>query len=130
MAFFLYRRGNGNEGNFPRALVEISADDCAFSVLRALVVNDYIPGSGTRRHILRELQTEGETEYGISATVYEGPKGETDFGAAWLTAELEPVENPEPGRYGGSYFEGPKPWRDLCDRAALADYREQTKGGK
>lgn len=95
MPIYMYRRGNGNEGNYARRLVELSETDCPYRALRALVVNDFIPRSRTRRHIIRELWTDGEPDYGIHATVYEGPNGEQSFGAAWLTAELEPYSQNE-----------------------------------
>jgi hypothetical protein len=46
-----------------------------------------------RRHIVRNIEVDGEAEYGIHATVHEGPRGETAFGAAWLTAELQPADD-------------------------------------
>ena len=85
--FYLYRRGNGNEGNFERALVEVTTDN-AYNALKALVCNDYIEGSDTRKYIEANLEIDGEETYTIYAHISEGPQGQTEFGSAWLTAEL------------------------------------------
>lgn len=124
MTLYLYRRGDGNEGNFPRFCVNIADDQCPFAALAALVANERIPGSRTRRHIMREIQTEGEREHGINAWVYEGPDGEEVFGAAWLTAELEPYTEEE---YARSPFLFAQPLRDVLDSAAWRYYRKQVK---
>lgn len=50
MTLYLYRRGNGNEGNFARLVVEITDNENPYSALKALVANDYIAGTRTRRH--------------------------------------------------------------------------------
>lgn len=124
---YLYRRGNGNEGNFARSVVEITEGENPFAALRALVLNDYIAGTKTRRHIAANVEIDGEAEYGIHATVYEGPAGETDFGAAWLTAELEPISPAdfEDCYYGKGDLDG-KAWRlaGLLDRGAKQAYRK------
>lgn len=40
-----------------------------------------------------EVDTHGnEPKWGISATLHEGPNGETEFGAAWRICEVWPVE--------------------------------------
>lgn len=89
MAFFKLRIGDGNEGNFARQIVEIAEDQNAFAALEALVLNTYIEDHPIRKYVEENIQTEGETAFGIYAMVYEGPEGETAYGAAWLTAELE-----------------------------------------
>lgn len=91
MKTYLYRLGDGNEGNFPRHLINISDTQCPFKVLVALVLNRYNLGP-TRDYIASEIETEGEPAYGVSAFVLEGPEGEQAFGAAWITAELEPAD--------------------------------------
>lgn len=95
---YCYGLGDGNEGNYPRFLVDIPANIDPYAALCALVANRYIARSATRRHIMREIQTDGEPDYGISATVYEGPRGEQAFGAAWITAELEPYSEDDAAR--------------------------------
>lgn len=115
--WFLYRQGDGNEGNFPRYYVRVTADVCPYRYLAACVANRYIAGSKTRRYIVKNTETDGESEYGILATVYEGPEGEQAFGAAWITAEFEPAEFHDIGRsVNMPVFERP---RDHLDRAAL-----------
>lgn len=125
MAYYLFRRGNGNEGNFPRAMLNISEGECPFSALHALCANERISGSRTRRHIMKEMQVDGEPEYGILGHVYEGPDGETDFGAAWLTAELEPYT---PEEYACSSYLHAQSLREALDSAAFRFYRRLVKG--
>jgi hypothetical protein len=114
MATYQYRRGDGNEGNFTCHLVRLSDTDNPFAALRALVLNEWTL-CDTRTYIAAEIQTDGDAEYGVHAWVYEGPQGETAFGAAWLTAELEPIEDdPEADTLA-----------DVLDPEAMADYATQ-----
>ena len=118
---YCYRLGDGNEGNYPRFLITLQDGECPYAAIAALVANRYIVGSKTRRHIVANVQTDGEPEYGISATVYEGPRGETAFDAAWITAELEPVEDsdyPSLQEYG---------LRESLDLAAWRQYLRLTR---
>lgn len=43
--------------------------------MAALVANDYIACRRVRRQIIRYIETDGEAEFAINATVYEGPDG-------------------------------------------------------
>jgi len=92
MKHYLYRLGDGNDGNYPRAVIELSDDQCPYAALRAIVIDRYVPNSRIRRHIIKHIDVDGEPEFGIYATVYEGPDGEQAFGAAWITAEFEPIK--------------------------------------
>lgn len=121
MSKWLFRSGDGNEGNFPRYIVELGAKDCPYAALRVLVANMYIAGRAARRHIIATVEVDGEAEYGIHATVSEGPRGQHAFGAAWLTAELQPVEDDEDA--GLLCYE----LRKLLDGAALRQYRAELK---
>jgi len=121
---FLYRRGNGNEGNFVRAIVTLSPGQCPHAALCALVANDYIPGRRVRRHIMREISTDGEAEFGISATVYEGPDGETDFGAAYLTAELNPLDANDFKHYNNQNVTHYETLRKALDNGAWAWFKK------
>ena len=124
---YLYRRGDGNEGNFIRAIVELKDDQSPYAALRALVVNDYIPGRSVRRHIIKNVEIDGEADFGLDATVYEGPKGETAFGAAYLTAALEPLNEKDLARYvNGSQL--PRLSIPSClDRGARRIFREHNR---
>ena len=88
---YLYRRGNGNEGNYPRFIVKLGEKDDPYAALAALVVNDYIARGRVRKHIAENIEIDGEPEHGLLATVLAGPDAEMEFEHAWLTAELEPV---------------------------------------
>jgi hypothetical protein len=123
---YLYRRGDGNEGNFPRNWVRLAEGQCPYAALVALVANDYRAGCYTRRFIMANLETDGEPDYGIGATVHEGPQGEQAFGAAWLTAELEPYTDEEFARSPGLFALS---LRDSLDRAAWRFYRRQCAKG-
>ena len=109
MKTYLYRRGDGNDGNYPRFRVKLAETDCPDKALIALVASDYIPGSRTRKHILRNLQAEDG-----QAWAYEGPKGEQVFGQSWLTAELQPDEGDAPSL------------KDCLDKAAWRFYKKET----
>ena len=82
----LFRLGDGNEGNFPRFTL---TTDHPFEALEALVLDDFCPSH--LEWAQESLDVDGEPEYGVYATIYEGPDGEQAFGAAWLTAELQPM---------------------------------------
>lgn len=120
--FFLYRRGNGNEGNYQRAIVQLRPTESPYAALRALVVNDYIAGKRARRHIIRTIEIDGEADYGVQATVYEGPSGETKFGAAYITAALEPIDNPD------EYSVQCSTLRDSLDRGAMRIFKKHNRG--
>lgn len=92
---YLYRRGNGNEGNYTRYIIHTAHP---YEALKACVVNDYI-ASSNRRYIMKNIETDGEAEYSIYATICEGPNGETEFGAAWITAELAPLDEEDYAYY-------------------------------
>jgi hypothetical protein len=93
MSKYLFRKGDGNDGNFPVCVVVLGERDCPYAALKALVANEYIAGRPVRRHIIRSIEVDGEAEYGVHAVVHEGPRGEQAFGAAWLTAELQPTDD-------------------------------------
>lgn len=122
---YLYRRGDGNEGNYPCGWIRLADGECPFAALAALVANDFVVRGRVRRYVMRAIETDGEPEHGFLATVYEGPNGEQAFGAAWITAELEPYTEGEfavsPGIFAHSL-------RDSLDRAAYRYYRRQCAG--
>lgn len=129
---YLYRRGDGNEGDFPRFMVRLNDSDNPYSALRALVANDYIAGKRVRRFIVANCEIDGEMEYGVRATVYEGPNGEQAFGSAWLTAQLEPLTPEDVARYecDRRYCDSTgKPFelRRVLDSGALKLYRKSAK---
>ena len=125
MKIYLYRQGDGNEGNYPQFVVELTDDESPYAALRALVVNRYIEGGAVRAYVTSEIEIDGEAEYGVSATVYEGPEGEQAFGAAWITAELEPLTDDEATKYHGFKHS----LRDSLDDAAWALYEQHAAKG-
>lgn len=122
MKHYLFRCGDGNDGNFPRFIVAFRATDDIFAGLIALVANRYITGSRTRRHLLRNLETDGCAEFGAQAWCLEGPEGEQAFGAAWVSAELEPLTADALDHYRGQCEE--HAFHQYADHAARAWYRK------
>lgn len=125
---YLFRIGNGNDGNFPRVLVNIASDEDAYTAIKALVANEYIIGSKTRKHILDNIEVHGDDDFTIYADVLEGPNGETHFGNAWLTASLERIENQEDIDFyinrGYGTKDAPTELRDYIDHEALKMFEE------
>jgi len=113
-----YRRGDGNDGNFVRAHVRLPDGANVYAALEALTLNDYVSGRYTRRFIRANMNVDGEPEYGVHLTVYEGPRRATAFGAAWLTSELRPYATCNPDRFDSL--------EDILDRGALAHYRKRA----
>jgi len=131
MTLFLYRRGDGNDGNFPRYLVDIADCDSIYAALPALVANDYRASSLARLHVVLNFELEhcGDRESGLHGWVHDGPNGETAYGAAWLTAELQPVSADDVDymteRHGTPYA-----LRDALDNAALRLFRKLNREGE
>lgn len=122
MRTYLYRRGDGNDGNHARMVVDLADGDCPFAALRALVINDYISGRYRRRFIARNLEIDGEAE-NVLGIVYIGPCGDTAYGAAWLTASLDLLDEADAEYYredAGLYRGGIKTVLDRGARAILA----------
>lgn len=120
---YLYRRGDGNEGNFVRFLVILTDKDDPYAALRALVANDYI---AERRHIIQNIDVNGDAEYSLHAAVHEGPEGERAFDAAWLTADLQRVSEADKETFvglGQQVYE----LRKVLDNAALRHYRADAR---
>lgn len=120
---YLYRRGNGNDGNFARSIVELG--DCdAYAALKALTVSNFIVGGKVRKHITKNLEVDGEVVHGLHGAVFEGPAGEKEFDAAWLTCELEPVT----AEYADqSRLPLHADLKSALDRGAWQFYRKLTK---
>lgn len=112
MQTYEFRQGNGNDGNYFETLVELAEDQCPYAALKALVVNLFSIGTKTRAYVSKLASVEGEADYGLYVTILEGTKAETEFGAAWFTAELRPVE--DAAVYNATAY----PLKDLLDRGA------------
>ena len=82
--------GNGNDGvshTFPDYMVKTSDP---YRLVELALVDQFEAGEGMAwAH--EAVEVDGEAEYTISAIIYEGPEGETDFGAAWLIVEVFPA---------------------------------------
>lgn len=133
MNTFLYRRGNGNEGNFPRHLVELNPGE-EWSALAALVENDFIAGHHRRRWIREHLEIDGDGgEYGVHAVISEGPRHATEMGAAWLTAELQHVAAADLDYWAGhsGLSDNGKPYAlaDVLDRTARLHFQRRMAKG-
>lgn len=116
---YLYRTGDGNEGNYPRCVIELGESDDAYAALREIVLGEF--KASAREWVSDNLYIDGEPDYGIDATIYEGPDEETSFGAAWFTAELQPIGETDAKRYAQHTL------REYLGDAAFAQY-ETDKG--
>lgn len=127
MPVYMFRRGDGNEGNFPRFMVDLSTSDNPYDAIRALLASEYIAGKSVRRWIIAHTEVDGEADYGISATVHEGPKGEQAFGAAWVTAELQPMKPEEVDYEAREWSRKVYTLRDILDAPAWRMYRKALR---
>lgn len=127
MPMYLYRRGNGNEGDYPRFVVELQPRDDAFAALRALVASDFIARHRARRHITQCIEVDGDPEHGVSAVVFDHPDIVCDIrDYAWLTAQLEPLRDGDVQYYrdnGTSIYR----LREVLDGPALRQYRAEVR---
>lgn len=127
MTHYLFRSGDGNEGDFPYFIVALKDDESPYAALQALLANRYIAGTKARRHIIGNTMIDGDEEHGLYATVLEGPRGETAFGAAWLTAQLEPIKDEnldyQQDQWGRSVY----CLREILDNAAWRLFKKENK---
>lgn len=127
MAYYLFRCGDGNEGDFPLFIVWLKGDESPYAALPALLANRYIAGTKTRRHIIGNTGIDGDPEYGLHATVLEGPNGETAFGAAWLTAQLEPIAEDSLAYQRDQWGRSVYCLREVLDNAAWRLFKKENK---
>jgi hypothetical protein len=83
--------GNGNDGvshMFPDYYVKTSEP---WNLARAAMIASWVD----RQWAAENCEVDGEEDYTITATVYEGPEGETQFGAAEMIIEVFPVSEEE-----------------------------------
>jgi hypothetical protein len=100
-------RGNGNDGvshNFPDYFVYTAHP---FD----LAEHDCIQQLRDEAWAAENVEVEGEADYTITATLYEGPDGETAFGAAWFIVEVFPADDEDiakamADRWGRPTFNG------------------------
>lgn len=94
--WYAVSRGNGNDGVshiFPDYFVytahpfDLAEHDC---------IQQWKPK--WREWAAEAVEVDGEADYTIRATIYEGPNGETQFGAAELIVEVFPVDQPDDDR--------------------------------
>lgn len=83
--------GNGNDGvsqQYPDYYVR-AADPYR---LAELAMVDKFNDGPDMVWASEEVTVDGERDYTITATIYEGPDGETEFGAAWQIVEVFPAD--------------------------------------
>lgn len=79
--------GNGNDGvsrSHPNILVYT---DDPWTLARAAMIYEWKDKVWTNEN----TDLTGEDDYGVTATIYEGPNGETEFGAAYMIVEVYPI---------------------------------------
>lgn len=126
MPTFLFRTGDGNDGDFPRYIVTLSDRDDPYTALAALLANEYIAGHRVRRFVMANLDIDGDPEYGLYGAVFEGPEGETAFGAAWETCQLQPLSGEDLDYYRDSGLQEYR-LREVLDDAAYRFYCKERR---
>jgi len=122
MAQFLLRMGNGNDGNWPSARIEMGKDDCPYSFMECVIPNGFIPSHRARSYAWQNVYTDGEADHGLYATLSENYNGATEMGAAYKTAELRPLAEGEDYSELGVWT--PQEW---LDRGARVKYNQKRK---
>lgn len=123
MTVYNFKIGDGNEGCYGRDYIRLGKDDCPFAAIVALAANRYIVGTSRRRFIRNRIETDGDADYTVYGTVYNGPKGESAMGAAWQCYELVKAKE-EDAEYEGSEIHNLK---DYLDKGAYQVYRNEMK---
>lgn len=90
---FIYAYGNGNNGEIRSSMIVLGDNDCPWALAEVMIPNRFIPGRKERSFAYRNVTVDGDEDYGIYATLHEGMRGETDMGAAYMTATLTPRTN-------------------------------------
>lgn len=83
--------GNGNDGvSHMFANYYVFTDD-PWLLAHAATIDNFEPGPW--RDLAVNADVDGEADYTISAVIYEGPEGETEFGAAVFILEVFPADD-------------------------------------
>ena len=88
MKRFLLKTGNGNDGCFPRCIIEFEEGESPFAFMDVVIANMFIPGHRARSHAYKNTMVDGELDYTIYATMHENFRGESNMGAAHTCVEL------------------------------------------
>ena len=86
--------GNGNDGVSQFDPAYLVYTDDPYTLARAAQMAEW----KDRRWAKENTDVDGEADCGVNATVYEGPNGETQFGAAERIVSVFPVTDVD--RYG------------------------------
>lgn len=116
--------GNGNDGNYPHARIEFSDTDCEYSFMDMVIPNMFVSGHRARSYAYQNVMVDGEEEFSIYATLYENYNGETEMGAAFKTARLEPLKE---GEYDDINKWEIRQWLDL---GAYRKYKKAMRDAK
>lgn len=83
--------GNGNDGishAFPDYYVKTNDP---WTLARAAMISEW----SDRQWAAESVEVDGEEDYTIQAVIYEGPDGETQFGAAEMLIDVFPISDDE-----------------------------------
>ena len=108
---FVLFTGDGNQGEMPRDIIVMDENDCPYAFMDVIIANGFIPGHKARSHAYQNTVVDGEEEYSIHSTLYEGYRKETEMGAAYKTARIEP--KPE------------NDWYDDLHKHTIAEYLDR-----
>lgn len=85
-------KGNGNDGvSHLHPDYYVFTDD-PWLLARAATIDDFMDNASWCE-LAKEADLEGDADYSISAVIYEGPEGETEFGAAVAILEVFPADD-------------------------------------
>ena len=89
--YYAVSTGDGNDGvshTFPRYIVKT---DKPYQLAELAAISEFKEGEG-QTWAKGNVEIDGEAEYTITACFYEGPEGETAYGAAWMIIEVFPAD--------------------------------------
>ena len=90
---FIYAYGNGNDGERHSYMIALNDNDCPWALAEVMIPNRFIPGRKERSFAYKNVMVDGDEDHGIYATLHEGMRGETEMGAAYMTATLTLRQN-------------------------------------
>lgn len=84
--------GNGNDGVSQLYPSYAVLTDDPWTLARGAMIASFQPCSAWRRLAINDAYVDGDADYAVSATLFQGPNGETEFGAAPAIVEVFPMD--------------------------------------
>lgn len=118
---FVFFYGNGNDGEQATAIIEMGENDCPFAFMEVAIPSMFPAGGRARHYAYASVYVDGEEEFSIYATLHENYNGDTEMGAAFKTARLEPLKEGEYGHFSKWEI------RQWLDRGTMMMYRKKLR---